>query len=132
MSTRRFSFVALAVLLGVYPLVAQRSAGRVGAYAPPTPWPQRARVFDLLHQRIAVSFDLPQHAVRGEVATRLVVTAVPTDTIWLDASNLTIDAAARRLGAIGGEAGRASLRSALAAERRVTVRAALTAALGAR
>jgi HEAT repeat protein len=37
--------------------------------------------------------------------------------------------AARQLGAIGGEAGRASLRSALAAETRVTVRAALTAAL---
>jgi hypothetical protein len=41
-------------------------------------------------------------------------------------------AAARRLGAIGGEAGRASLRAALATERRVTVRAALTAALDAR
>lgn len=98
MSTRRVSLVALGLLFVVHPLGAQRGAGRIGAYTPPTPWPQRTRVFDLLHQRIAVSFDLQQHGVRGEVATRLVVTAAPTDTIRLDASNLTIDAALDAMG----------------------------------
>ena len=92
---RRLPLVLLATLLPfAAPLVAQRSAvGRIGEYTPPKVWPQRARVFDLLHQRIAISFDLRQHAVMGEVTTRLVVTAAPTDTIRLDASNLTIDAA---------------------------------------
>ena len=80
-------------------LGAQRApAGRIGAYTPPRAWPQRPRTFDLLHQRIAIRFDLARHAVIGEVATRLVVTAAPTDTIRLDASNLTIDAAHDRAG----------------------------------
>jgi aminopeptidase N len=93
MPSRRLpALLALACLLAV-PAAAQRTTGRIGAYTPPTVWPQHARVFDLLHQRIAISFDLQQHAVRGEVTTRLVVTAAPTDTVRLDASNLTIDAA---------------------------------------
>ncbi|GJG89172.1 aminopeptidase [Gemmatimonadetes bacterium T265] len=75
-----------------------RRTGEVGVYVPPTRWPQRARVFDLLHQRIAISFDLAQRSVTGEVATRLVITAAPTDTVRLDASNLTIDAALDALG----------------------------------
>jgi len=94
--TRRFP-LALAVLLlaPLTPSLAQvpRPTGIVGAYVPPKVWPQRARVFDLLHQRIEVSYDLDQRSVRGEVLTRLVVTAAPTDTIRLDASNLTIDGA---------------------------------------
>lgn len=49
-----------------------------------------------------------------------------------DGDPLFAVAAARRLGAIGGEPGRASLQAALATERRVTVRAALTAAVAAR
>jgi aminopeptidase N len=87
-------FLLLTALLASAPLLAaQRPAGRIGAYTPPKVWPQHARVFDLLHQRIAISFDLEQHAVTGEVATRLIITAAPTDTVRLDASNLTIDAA---------------------------------------
>ena len=82
----------------VTPLGAQRPSGRIGAYVPPTVHPQRQRVFDLLHQRIAISFDLERHAVAGEVTSRLVVTAGPTDTVRLDASNLTIDAALDRAG----------------------------------
>ena len=70
-----------------------RPAGQVGAYVPPHVWPQRERVFDLLHQRIALSYDLAARSIAGEVLTRLVVTAGPTDTVRLDASNLTIDAA---------------------------------------
>ena len=70
-----------------------RRTGIIGAYVPPKDWPQRLRVFDLQHQRIAVSFDLASHAIRGEVTTRLVITAAPTDTVRLDASNLSIDAA---------------------------------------
>ncbi|MDB4911361.1 MAG: hypothetical protein JWO39_2184, partial [Gemmatimonadetes bacterium] len=53
----------------------------------------RARTFDLLHQRIAISYDLDKRSMAGEVETRLIVTAQPTDTIRLDASQLTIDGA---------------------------------------
>jgi aminopeptidase N len=93
--TCRATFLLAAALALAAPLGAQRPrpAGRIGEYTPPKVWPQHARVFDLLHQRIAISFDLAQHAVVGEVATRLIVTAAPTDTVRLDASNLTIDAA---------------------------------------
>ncbi|MBK5187758.1 MAG: HEAT repeat domain-containing protein, partial [Gemmatimonadaceae bacterium] len=56
-------------------------------------WPQHARTFDLLHQRIAISYDLDARSMAGEVETRLVVTARPTDSIRLDASQLTIDGA---------------------------------------
>jgi aminopeptidase N len=94
MTSRRLSYFLALLLVGVTPLSAQRpTTGRIGAYTPPKVYPQRARVFDLLHQRIAVGFDLAQRAVSGEVTTRLVVTAAPTDTVRLDASNLTIDAA---------------------------------------
>jgi aminopeptidase N len=94
MPTRRLAYLLVLVLASAMPLAAQRpAAARIGAYTPPRVWPQRARVFDLLHQRIAIGFDLQQHAVAGEVTTRLVVTAAPTDTVRLDASNLTIDAA---------------------------------------
>jgi aminopeptidase N len=72
---------------------APRKTGVVGAYTPPRVWPVRERVFDLLHQRIAISYDLDKRSVTGEVQTRLIVTAAPTDTIRLDASQLTIDAA---------------------------------------
>ena len=76
-----------------------RHTGEIGVYVPPRVWPQRARVFDLLHQRIAIGFSLAERSVTGEVATRLVVTAGPTDTVRLDASNLTIDAALDAKGA---------------------------------
>jgi len=72
---------------------ARRNAGRVGKYTRPVVWPQRARTFDLLHQRIAISYDLDKRSMAGEVETRLVVRAQPTDTIRLDASQLTIDGA---------------------------------------
>jgi aminopeptidase N len=68
-------------------------AGTVGEYTPPKAWPVHPRSFDLLHQRIAIRYDLDQRSVAGEVETRLVVTAAPTDTIRLDASQLTIDGA---------------------------------------
>jgi aminopeptidase N len=92
MPLRRSAFLAALFALAT-PVAAQRPAAAIGAYTPPKVWPQRARVFDLLHQRIAISFDLARHAVAGEVATRVVITAAPTDTVRLDASNLTIDAA---------------------------------------
>jgi len=73
---------------------AQRTTtSSIGAYSPPKSWPTRPRVFDLLHQRIALGFDLDKHAVNGEVTTRVVITAAPTDTVRLDASNLTVDGA---------------------------------------
>jgi aminopeptidase N len=93
MPPRRLPLFLIALLACTAPLSAQRPTGIIGAYTPPKVYPQRARVFDLLHQRIEISFDLEKHAVAGAVATRLVITAAPTDTVRLDASNLTIDAA---------------------------------------
>ena len=102
-TSTRLTGVVAAVLLPLT-LAAQTAApprhtGEIGVYVPPRVWPQRARVFDLLHQRIAIAFNLAERSVTGEVATRLVVTAAPTDTVRLDASNLTIDAALDASGA---------------------------------
>ena len=96
MPSRRL--LACALLLPLSVGAQQASTPVVGAYTPPTNWPTRPKVFDLLHQRIAIGFDLEQHAITGEVTTRLVITAAPTDTVRLDASNLTIDAAADAAG----------------------------------
>src|SRR5437773_1467974 len=74
-------------------LHAQRPTGVVGSYVAPRNWPQRPRSFDLLHQRIAVSFDMPHRGLTGAVTTRLIVLGEPTDTIPLDAERLTLDAA---------------------------------------
>ena len=56
--------------------------------------------------------------------------AIAVATRYLnDGDPLFAVAAAQQLGAIGGDAGRASLQSALQSEKRVTVRAAITEAL---
>jgi aminopeptidase N len=91
----RFATITLGMLLATS-LSAQANpqTGTVGEYTPPRVWPVRHRTFDLLHQRLSISFDLDQRSMTGEVLTRLVVIEAPTDTIRLDASNLTIDAAA--------------------------------------
>jgi aminopeptidase N len=72
---------------------AQRPTGVVGAYVPPRDWPQEPRRFDLLHQKIQIRFDMAHRALFGEVTTRVAITLAPTDTIRLNAENLTIDAA---------------------------------------
>jgi aminopeptidase N len=72
---------------------AQRTTGVIGQYTPPRSWPQEARRFDLLHQRIEIAFDVPHRAITGKVTTRVAITLAPTDTIRLNAENLTIDAA---------------------------------------
>jgi hypothetical protein len=89
------SFAASILSLAASHLGAQapRTHGNVGEYTPPVVWPVHPRTFDLLHQRIAISYDLDKRSVAGDVQTRLVVTAAPTDTIHLDASQLTIDGA---------------------------------------
>lgn len=96
------AFASLPAVLGAQsassPTTASRHPGEIGVYVPPVQWPERARVFDLLHQRIAIAFSLAERSVTGEVATRLVITAAPTDTVRLDASNLTIDGAADAAG----------------------------------
>ncbi|HXY69459.1 MAG TPA: M1 family aminopeptidase [Gemmatimonadales bacterium] len=100
--------------------LAQRPAGVVGAYVPPRTWPAPPHGFDLLHQRIAVSFDFAQRAVAGTVTTRVVITGQPTDTVRLNAENLAIDEATR---------GTARLRFT-ADTAHVTVRLARPAAVG--
>jgi aminopeptidase N len=93
----RPTLVAFAILATLAPVLAPaqapRKTGVIGEYTPPRVWPVHARTFDLLHQRIAISYDLDKRSVAGEVQTRLVVKAAPTDTIHLDASQLTIDGA---------------------------------------
>jgi len=71
--------------------VAQRPTGVVGAYVAPRDWTSPPHGFDLLHQTIAVSFDVPQRAVTGVVTSRLVITGQPSDTVRLNAEDLTID-----------------------------------------
>ena len=91
------SCVALSVLASWVCSVAgaQRSTGVVGAYVPPRTWPQEPRRFDLLHQKIEIRFDVPHRELFGTVTTRLVIMqgGGPTDTVRLNAENLTIDAA---------------------------------------
>ena len=62
------------VVLALSPFVALRAqqplpTGTVGEYAPPRAWPQHPRVFDLLHQRIAITPDLAGRSVAGTVET---------------------------------------------------------------
>jgi aminopeptidase N len=82
---------AAAALVTAGTALAQRPTGVVGAYVAPRDWAPPPHGFDLLHQKIAVSFDLPQRAVTGLVSSTLVVTGQPTDTIRLNAENLTIE-----------------------------------------
>ena len=96
MSVLRPRFALSLALLGVPAVLsaqAPRATGVVGEYVPPRDWPQRHKVFDLLHQRIALSYDLDQRSLAATVQTRLVITEGPTDTVRLDAANLTIDSA---------------------------------------
>jgi len=91
---RRLTFASLlflAALPGV--AAAQRQTGVVGAYIPPRDWPQEPRRFDLLHQTIGIRFDVPHRTLYGTVLTRVVITQGATDTLRLNAENLTIDRA---------------------------------------
>jgi aminopeptidase N len=88
-ATRFFALLTLAAT----PLSAQRPSGQVGAYVAPRAWPQEPRRFDLLHQTMRLRFDVPHRTLFGEVTTRLAITLAPTDSIRLDAENLTIDRA---------------------------------------
>jgi aminopeptidase N len=85
--------VAAGIALSAAPARAQRPTGVVGEYVPPRTWANPPHGFDLLHQRIAVRFDMAHRSVAGEVTTRVAVTHQPTDTIRLAAEQLTIDEA---------------------------------------
>jgi aminopeptidase N len=94
MPTHRMS--ALAVLLvscAAATAAAQRPTGIVGQYVPPRTWTSPPHGFDLLHQKIAVSFDVPKREVLGTVTTRVAITGAPTDTVRLNAENIDIEAA---------------------------------------
>jgi len=82
------------------PALAQRQTGVIGQYTPPRTWPQEPRRFDLLHQKIAIRFDVPHRELFGTVTTRVAITLEPTDTIRLNAENLTIDAASDAAGRV--------------------------------
>src|ERR1041384_4621908 len=51
------------------------------------------RRFALLHQTIGIRFDVPTRTLYGTVTTRVAITQGPTDTLRLNAENLTIDKA---------------------------------------
>jgi aminopeptidase N len=89
------ALLAAAPLLIAASLTAQAPArsGTVGAYDPPRTWSVRTPSFDLQHQRIALRFDLARRLLTGEATTRVVILGQPTDSVRLDAANLTIDAA---------------------------------------
>ena len=93
MRHRSLLLIAALQCAAVLPLMAQRTTGVIGQYTPPRSWPQEARRFDLIHQKIEIAFDVPHRAITGKVDTRVVITLAPTDTINLNAENLTIDAA---------------------------------------
>ncbi len=93
MTSRSLLAFALAVSAAA-PLAAQRQTGVVGAYTALHEWPQEPRRFDLLHQVMRIRFDLAHRELFGEVTTRVAITRAPTDTVRLDAENLSIDKAA--------------------------------------
>ncbi len=90
---RVLSWIAVLSCAVVLPATAQRTTGVVGQYTALRSWPQEPRRFDLLHQRIEIRFDVPHRAIVGAVTTRVAITLAPTDTIRLNAENLTIDKA---------------------------------------
>src|SRR5258705_12082788 len=95
LSMRRSTFAAL-LLVASLPAsaLAQRQTGVVGAYVAPRDWAQEPRRFDLLHQSINIRFDVPHRTLYGSVITKVVITEGNTDTLRLNAENLTIDRAA--------------------------------------
>jgi aminopeptidase N len=85
--------LSLAVLMSAAGALAAQRPGTVGAYVPPRTWPEEPTRFDLLHQTMRLRFDMPRRTVFGTVTTRLVITRAPTDTVRLDAEQLTIERA---------------------------------------
>ncbi len=85
----------VAALLLISPALAaqqQPAPGRIGEYTPPRDWPLRRHSFDLVHQAVHVAFQMDKRLVTGRVTTRVIPVGA-TDTIRLDAGNLTIDGA---------------------------------------
>ena len=97
MHNRLLSSLAVVVALPML-AAAQRPTGIIGQYVPPRVWKQEPRRFDLLHQKIEMRFDVPHRELFATVTTRLAVTLAPTDTILLNAENITIDRAVDALG----------------------------------
>src|SRR5487761_2111897 len=83
---------ALVTLAAPSLLLAQRNSGTIGHYIPPRTWPQGVHDFDLVHQKIAVQFNEAKRLVTG-VVTTTVIPDVATDTVRLNAENITIDRA---------------------------------------
>ncbi len=83
---------ALLMLTAPSLLLAQRNSGTIGHYIPPRTWPQGVHNFNLVHQKIAVQFNEAQRLVTG-VVTTTVIPDVATDTVRLNAEDMTIDKA---------------------------------------
>jgi len=88
------NLLAAAALLAALatPAAAQRPTGTIGRYVPPRTWPQGVHDFNLLHQTIHVRFDEAKRLVTGVVTTTLIPDRA-TDTVRLDAEDMTIDRA---------------------------------------
>ncbi len=83
---------ALLVAALVLPSACSPAGGAIGHYVPPRTWPQGVHDFNLVHQKLAVRFDMAKRLVTG-VVTTTVVPDVTTDTIKLNAEDMTIDSA---------------------------------------
>jgi aminopeptidase N len=84
--------LTLLTLLAIPSVAHAQTQGAVGHYTPPRTWPQGAHNFDLVHQKIAVQFDMAKRLVTGKVTTT-VIPRVRTNTIRLEAEDMTIDRA---------------------------------------
>ncbi len=90
---KRLISVAAVLAALCLPSLAQAQAhGVVGQYTPPRTWPQGVHDFNLVHQKIAVRFDESKRLVTGVVTTTVIPTEA-TDTVRLNAENMTIDRA---------------------------------------
>jgi aminopeptidase N len=89
---RLLAAAVLVMLAAPSLLLAQRNSGTIGHYIPPRTWPQGVHDFNLVHQKIAVQFNEAQRLVTG-VVTTTVIPDVATDTVRLNAENITIDKA---------------------------------------
>jgi aminopeptidase N len=87
------SLLSVALIAPMFVAFAQRPTGVIGQYVPPRVWKPEPRRFDLLHQKIEMRFDVPHRELFATVTTRLAIMLAPTDTILLNAENLTIDQA---------------------------------------
>ena len=92
MNARIPCFAMVLAALALPSVARAQTQEAIGHYVPPRTWPEGVHNFNLVHQKIAVQFDMARRLVTG-VVTTTVIPDVATDTIRLDAEDMTIDRA---------------------------------------